>query len=202
MIIFTEDWYKHVADMTGEDEARAYILTNRGESSRSVADDMGHIARSIAARAHRDQVDKSGMPYITHPARIAANVTRDGGTQEAIAVAWLHDVIEDTDLSVDEIMAGFDPESFDEDSITRIRLGVIAITALPNERRTEYYARVMTSAEATHAKEWDVHDNTDPDRSGGLDENTRARHAIKYPEARRIMGFEDRWETKNYLKEV
>lgn len=60
---------------------------------------MSHIqselAQSIAAAAHKGQVDKAGKPYIEHPAHVAASVQGDA----AKAVAWLHDVVEDTPLT-------------------------------------------------------------------------------------------------------
>ena len=60
---------------------------------------MSHIqselAQSIAAAAHKGQVDKAGKPYIEHPAHVATSVQGDA----AKAVAWLHDVVEDTPLT-------------------------------------------------------------------------------------------------------
>jgi (p)ppGpp synthase/HD superfamily hydrolase len=57
------------------------------------------IAEDIARRAHAGQVDKAGLDYITHPARVAAGVRLHGGKNEAVAAAWLHDVLEDCDVS-------------------------------------------------------------------------------------------------------
>ncbi len=56
---------------------------------------QSELAQSIAAAAHKGQVDKAGKPYIEHPAHVAANVQGDA----AKAVAWLHDVVEDTPLT-------------------------------------------------------------------------------------------------------
>ncbi len=55
---------------------------------------QSELAQSIAAAAHKGQVDKAGKPYIEHPAHVAASVQGDA----AKAVAWLHDVVEDTRL--------------------------------------------------------------------------------------------------------
>lgn len=49
---------------------------------------QSELAQSIAAAAHKGQVDKAGKPYIEHPAHVAASVQGDA----AKAVAWLHDV--------------------------------------------------------------------------------------------------------------
>ena len=55
---------------------------------------------ATAAHAAIGQKRKySGDDYIVHPARVASIVTRHGGTDEMIAAAWLHDTVEDTDVS-------------------------------------------------------------------------------------------------------
>ena len=65
------------------------------------------IARAIAERAHAGQVDKAGKPYIGHPAHVAVSVEGD----KAKAVAWLHDVVEDTPMTLDDLRAaGIDDE--------------------------------------------------------------------------------------------
>lgn len=66
----------------------------------------------IATAAHVEQLDKSGMPYILHPLAVMAKVADLG--EDAMAIAVLHDVIEDTDWDYyklacvmgDEIAAG------------------------------------------------------------------------------------------------
>lgn len=57
-------------------------------------------AYEIAAATHRGQVDKAGVEYINHPLTVAANV---GGNSSAIIVALLHDVAEDTSLTIAEL---------------------------------------------------------------------------------------------------
>ncbi len=65
------------------------------------------IARAIAEGAHAGQVDKAGRPYINHPAHVAAAVEGD----RVKAVAWLHDVVEDTPMTFDDLRAaGIDGE--------------------------------------------------------------------------------------------
>src|SRR5947208_14635665 len=63
-------------------------------------------ALQIAARAHEGQVDKEGLPYILHPLRVMDGVE---GT-EAKIVAVLHDAIEDTPVTADDLRR----EGFDE----------------------------------------------------------------------------------------
>ena len=74
------------------------------------------FARAIAQYAHEGQYDKGGNPYITHPAFVASRVT---GIEEKI-VAWLHDVLEDTDFDKNELQRIFGGEIMDAlDCVTR-----------------------------------------------------------------------------------
>lgn len=72
--------------------------------------DLVTKAREFAAQAHAGQKRKySGQPYIVHPiavAELVATVTED---QEVIAAALLHDTVEDTPVTIDEIEARFGP---------------------------------------------------------------------------------------------
>lgn len=72
--------------------------------------DIVSEAVAFAASAHEGQLRKGGaIPYIVHPmeaATIAARLTDDG---EVIAAALLHDVVEDTDVTIDEVHERFGP---------------------------------------------------------------------------------------------
>ena len=59
------------------------------------------LAKRIAIDAHADQVDKAGAPYWHHPAFVADHVE----TSEEKAVAWLHDVVEDADWTLEALLA-------------------------------------------------------------------------------------------------
>jgi (p)ppGpp synthase/HD superfamily hydrolase len=70
-------------------------------------------AKMFATAAHAAVGQKrkySGDDYIIHPQRVAAIVERHGGTDEMIAAAWLHDTVEDTDVSPDLITKMFGDE--------------------------------------------------------------------------------------------
>lgn len=70
-------------------------------------------AATFAAEKHgkEGQVRKyTGEPYIIHPARVAHTVAVYGGDSGMIQAAWLHDVLEDTDCTIDEIMQNFGPD--------------------------------------------------------------------------------------------
>jgi GNAT superfamily N-acetyltransferase len=61
-------------------------------------------ARRLAEQAHAGQTRKgSDRPYIHHPAEVAAGVAANGGDDELVAAAWLHDVVEDTEHSLDDL---------------------------------------------------------------------------------------------------
>ena len=56
-------------------------------------------AMQIAFEAHKDQTDKSGLPYLYHPIHLAEQMTEEN----AVCVALLHDVVEDTDVTFEEL---------------------------------------------------------------------------------------------------
>lgn len=69
-------------------------------------------AAQFAAMAHRGQTRKWGhadRPYITHPARVAGRVAiAFGATEEMVSAAWLHDVVEDTKVTIEDLsVSGF-----------------------------------------------------------------------------------------------
>ena len=65
-------------------------------------------ALKLCFEAHKDQMDKSGMPYVFHPFHLAEQMTDEITT----IVALLHDVVEDTDFTLDDLQAmGFPTEA-------------------------------------------------------------------------------------------
>lgn len=129
-------------------------------------------AAVIAAEAHDGQFDKAGAPYIAHPAMVAALAAAAGADDEIVAVAWLHDVIEDTAVTAD-ILAG-------AGASTRQLAALAALTHTRSERRDVYIARIAGNGDATLVKRADIAANTDPARVAVLDEATRTRLAVKY----------------------
>ena len=69
-------------------------------------DDLTRKAFEIASKAHMGQVDKAGAPYILHPLAVA----KDMPTSEMAAAALLHDVCEDTTVTLDDLRAQGIPE--------------------------------------------------------------------------------------------
>jgi len=72
----------------------------------------------IAKKAHEGQFDKSGVPYIEHVRYVAQHAGEYG--IEAEIIGWLHDVVEDTSITLDDLRAVFPAEIIDAvDAITR-----------------------------------------------------------------------------------
>lgn len=72
---------------------------------------LSALAFDFATAAHAGAVRKyTGMPYITHPIAVADIVRAVPHTDEMLAAAYLHDVVEDTDVTLDEIEDKFGRE--------------------------------------------------------------------------------------------
>lgn len=125
-------------------------------------------AFAFAKRAHEGQIDKVGDPYIGHPMRVASSVT---GVDEKI-VAALHDVVEDCDVTLDDLRA----EGYSEEIVA----AVDALSKREGESLEESMARVIVNALAKTVKYADVADNSNPERTAKLDPDTRERLAEKY----------------------
>jgi len=130
-------------------------------------------AAALAARAHGGQVDKAGDPYIGHPHRVAQHLrTGQSVPDYVVAAALLHDVVEDTDVTVADIDREFGPD---------VAALVAALTHRPFETRADYLTRVVAAGPyAVAIKRADVADNSDEGRLSRLDEATAERLRGKY----------------------
>ncbi|MGW5053991.1 HD domain-containing protein [Actinokineospora sp. NPDC004072] len=131
----------------------------------------------IARDAHHGQVDKSGQPYIGHPLRVMAALA---GEHERMA-GVLHDVIEDTPVTADDLRAAGCPDA--------VVAAVVALSKADGEPQDAYLARVAANPLAAAVKRADIADNTTPARMAALDPATRARLTAKYAAA---LAFLDR----------
>lgn len=120
-------------------------------------------AIEIAASAHAGQRDKGGSPYVLHPLRVMLHVTTDN---ERIA-AVLHDVVEDTDVTLEQLRS----EGFEQAVID----AVAALTKKPGESRLEAAARARANPIARVVKLADNADNMDFERIGVLSDKDVAR---------------------------
>src|SRR5690606_31521812 len=85
------------------------IRTVRANYPRS---DLSVIERAytVAERAHRGQKRRSGEPYITHPIAVAQSLAELGVAPVAIAAALLHDTVEDTEYTLEQLTEEFGEE--------------------------------------------------------------------------------------------
>lgn len=130
------------------------------------------VAQRIAEAAHAGQVDKAGQPYIDHPRRVAVRLEKGSAPAEAVAAGWLHDVLEDTDVTADELREAGVPE----ETIAAVE----AVTKREGESVEGYAARIKATALALEVKHADLADNSDPERLALLNEATRTRLEGKY----------------------
>ena len=105
-------------------------------------------ALMIATRAHKNQKDKAGKPYIEHPKYVSEHV--DGKAEKIVAL--LHDVIEDTNLTAKDIGAMFPYV---------ITKAVVGITRVENENYPDYIMRLRNDAIARKVKIEDMKYNMD-----------------------------------------
>lgn len=119
---------------------------------------MSTLAKAIAlaAQAHVDQVDKAGQPYILHPLRMLMRLH----DERAQIVAVLHDVVEDTPITFDELRAmGFSDE---------ILTALDCVTRRADESYGEFIERARPNPLARQVKLADLEDNLDLRRMGEL----------------------------------
>lgn len=124
-------------------------------------------AYRIAETAHRGLVDKHGAPYINHLLRVYA-LTRERGdlSEHTGAAAFLHDVLEDTTVTVTDLLAHGIPAEIVET--------VVVLTHLKCETYTTYVERIKTHAPAIPVKEADLIDHIRP--GGGCPASLRPRY--------------------------
>lgn len=130
-------------------------------------------AIAIAAGAHAGQVDKGGSPYILHALRVMLKVH----SPEERIVAVLHDVVEDCDISLDELRE----EGFSETVLQAID----SLTRRQGEAYEEFIARAAQNPIGRVVKLADLEENSDLSRiaNPGWDDLERVE---KY---RRAMGM-------------
>ena len=104
-------------------------------------------AVSIAAQAHRGQKDKAGAPYLLHPLRMMLRMD----TEAAMMAAVLHDVVEDTDWTLERLReVGFSEEVLE---------ALDCLTHREGESYQQFVERVRTNPIARQVKIADLEDN-------------------------------------------
>ena len=131
-------------------------------------------AMKISFKAHKNQTDKNGMPYIFHPIHLAEQMT----DEKTICVALLHDVVEDTDITFEEL----ENEGFSEDIIDALKL----MTHDESVPYMDYVKEIKTNRIATTVKIADLKHNSDLTRLDIVDEKAIKR-VEKYKKAIELL---------------
>ena len=129
-------------------------------------------AMEIAYKAHHEQVDKSGVPYIFHPIHLAEQMD----TEDECIVALLHDVVEDTKMTFEQL-----EKDFSETVIQALKL----VTRDKNEDYMQYVEKIKINPIAKKVKLADLHHNSDKTRLEkmtliDLKRNEKYEKAIKF----------------------
>ena len=98
--------------------------------------DVGRIADAygLASEAHHGQLRLSGDPYVTHPVEVAVILIDLGLDTDSIIAALLHDVVEDTDVTLEQIQKKFGPD------VAALVDGVTKLGRIPYSSREEQQA--------------------------------------------------------------
>ena len=131
-------------------------------------------AMKLCFEAHKEQVDKTGLPYVFHPFHLAEQME----TEETTIVALLHDVVEDSELTLDDLrQIGFG------DAV------IAALALLTHDPAVEYmdYVRAVKDNPIARAvKLADLRHNSDLTRLDTVDEKALARRE-KYLQAMTLL---------------
>jgi len=139
---------------------------------------MTKKAMNIAYEAHKDQMDNSGVPYIFHPIHLAEQMTDEITT----IVALLHDVVEDTDVTFDELAA----KGFSIEVIEALKL----LTHVKSVDYMVYVRKIKTNPIAKSVKLADLEHNSDQTRLDIIDDRAVAWEK-KYSKAISILSDAD-----------
>jgi (p)ppGpp synthase/HD superfamily hydrolase len=133
-------------------------------------------ALKVAYQAHHGQVDYNGIPYIFHPIHLAEQMD----DEISCCVALLHDTVEDTDITFEELEAVFPPAVMD------------ALKRMTHPKEVPYfdYVRgIRGNAVAVKVKLADIAHNSDQTRLAGcgMSEEVKAYFRDKYTKAKAIL---------------
>lgn len=126
-------------------------------------------ALEIAKRAHKGQKRKDGEDYINHPIRVAEKAYKyfysvpDDNRLQIKSIAVLHDVIEDSDITPDQIIDELkDPDSYKIVSVVKL------LTKDNSQSYLDYILKIKMNGIAKNIKLCDIEDNLSPPAKGTL----------------------------------
>lgn len=145
--------------------------SGKKEDAAVIYTELTKKAMKIAYDAHHGQLDKGGLPYVFHPWHLAEQMDDEISTIAAL----LHDVVEDTDWTLEQLEAeGFPPESMEA-------LGLL--THPEGQPYMEYVAGLRHNSVAVKVKLADLRHNSDFTRLSAVTAGQRARLEQKYAPA-------------------
>lgn len=124
-------------------------------------------ALKFAVEKHHGQFDRGGNPYITHSLKVCHYTKSED--EELLAIAVLHDVIEDTDATYQDLR--------DIGMTERVIEGVRCLTKVPGESYDEYKEKVKRNPDSRKVKKGDLRHNSDIRRLKGVTDKDIARTA-------------------------
>ena len=132
-------------------------------------------AMIFAYKAHEGQLDRGGVPYVFHPYHLAEQMD----SEYEICTALLHDVVEDTEYTIEDLKTeGFPQEVTDAVSL---------LTREPDTDYLEYVKRLKPNVIARRVKLADLEHNSDASRAAGEDPKILEIRMEKYRLAREIL---------------
>ena len=146
--------------------------------------DLTRKAMQVAYDAHHGQVDKQGVPYILHPVHLAEQME----TEDECVVALLHDVVEDTEITFDELAGyGFTEVQLEAVKILTHKTDKSLKTEEERERDyLEYVKKIRDNPLARKVKLADLEHNSDLSRLSSVSE-TELKRNKKYEKAKQIL---------------
>ena len=133
-------------------------------------------ARNLAIQAHTGQVDKAGKDYYTAHVAVVAEGVKDDPT--AMTVAYLHDIAEDTSVTIDDIRTEFPAEVADAVAVLTHKKGV---------PYAYYIWQVQQNPITTKVKLSDLRSNMDLNRLPGAPSDKDIRRTLKYSRSYEIL---------------
>ncbi len=138
---------------------------------------MTKKALKICFEAHKNQTDKTGLPYVFHPFHLAEQMKDETTT----IVALLHDVVEDTEMTLDDLRK----EGFGDEVTDALAL----LTHNPQVPYMDYVEQIKTNPVAKAVKLADLTHNSDLTRLDSITDFDLKRNE-KYREAiQRLRGI-------------
>lgn len=140
-------------------------------------------ALKISFQAHKNQLDKSGIPYVYHPFHLAEQMD----DEYSVCVALLHDVVEDTEMTIDDLTEQGFPREVTE--------ALLLMTHDDSVPYMDYIKKIKTNSLATKVKLADLEHNSDLTRLDEINDAALER-ADKYRQAMFLLRSVERVERK------